>query len=367
MKLQSLRLTDFRNHADTILEPCEDINLLLGKNAQGKTNLLESIYLLSRGQSFRARRDAELIRFGCDAAQLDAKLSDGKRDCMLSIRLGARRQTLLNGIRQKRASDAAGLFHVVLFRPEDLGLVRGASSQRRRFLDTALSQLRPLYGELVNEYTRLHAHIVRILRDREPAMLGTLDDFYYRLCCVGARMIPYRASFCTALTELTEKYHADISGGEALSVRYETVSTVRDLSASPTELGRALWEHYIAHKEASLRSGNVLTGPHRDDLVFTIDGQNAREYASQGQVRTAALACKLAEREIFTRADRTPPVLLLDDVLSELDAARRAYVLRGITGGQVFITACDVKPGEVAARRVFTISGGRVCRQEGET
>ena len=356
MYLTDLQLTDFRNHADTRIAPAPGVNLIVGANAQGKTNLLEAVACLSRGHGFRTRRDAELVRFGCATAAVEGTLGGGEREYALRLLIGERRGGYVNGVRQRRILDFASLFHTVVFCPEDLELVRGAAAGRRKFLDTALCSLRPAYARLFAEYSRLHAHVVRILREGNAD--GLLDDFSYRLTCVGARMIPYRAAFCRSLAASAAGFHAEIADGEALGVRYETVSTVRDPEASPQTIAEELWTHYTAHREAELRTGSVLSGPHRDDLSFTIGGRSAREFASQGQARTAAIACKLAEREIYRKNDGAAPVLLLDDVLSELDGGRRAFILHGIRGGQVFITACDAREAEIAAQKVFTVCGG---------
>ncbi|MEA4824371.1 MAG: DNA replication/repair protein RecF [Clostridiaceae bacterium] len=368
MYLSSLRLTDFRNHADTEIHPDPGTNLILGANAQGKTNLLEAIVCLSRAQSFRARRDTELRRFGTSGAALDATLSGGEREYELRLLFGERKQAFVNGVRQRKTADFTSLFHVVLFCPEDLELVRGAGTIRRRFIDNALCALRPNYEKLYSEYNRLHAHIVRLLRDGDPDEL--LDDFSYRLYSVGARMIPYRAAFCESLSHRAAQYHAEIADSEVLMAAYKTVSTVTDTAAPASVIAGQLWAHYLAHKDASRRTGCVLTGPHRDDLLFCIGGCPAKEFASQGQARTAAIACKLAEREIFRKNDGDAPILLLDDVLSELDEKRRLFILQGITGGQVFITSCeagktrDVGTPEIPARKIFYVENGRVTERK---
>ena len=358
MYLSHLRLTDFRNHADSELRPDPGTNLILGPNAQGKTNLLEAVVCLSRAHSFRTRRDAEMIRFGAEAAAVEGTLSGGEREYALRLHFGTGRGAWVNGVRQKRSADFASLFHTVVFCPEDLDLVRGSAAERRRFLDTALCALRPNYAQLFGEYNRLHAHLTRLLQDGDPD--GLLDDFAYRFISVGARLIPYRAAFCETLSAQAAEFHAQIAEGETLSARYQTVSAVEDPSASAQTVASQLWAHFQSHREGSLRSGTMLTGPHRDDLIFTIGGNPAREYASQGQARTAAIACKLAEREIFRKSDGTAPVLLLDDVLSELDAKRRTFILQGIRDGQVFITACDAREAEIAAQKIFTVRNGQI-------
>ena len=361
MVLTHIRLTDFRNHADSELFPDPGINLILGPNAQGKTNLLEAIVCLSRAHSFRTHRDAELIRFGQPGAALEGTLFDGERSHELRLVFGEHRGASVNGVRQKRTADFASLFHTVVFCPEDLDLVRGSTAGRRKLLDTALCALRPAYAQLFSEYGRLHAHLTRLLQDGDPDNL--LDDFAYRLVSVGARIIPYRAAFCEALTAQAAAFHAQIAGGETLSIAYKTVSAVEDPGAPAQIIAAQLWAHYQSHKERSLRSGSLLTGPHRDDLVFTINGTDARSYASQGQARTAALSVKLAEREIFLAETGEIPVLLLDDVLSELDASRQEFVLNRIGGGQTLVTCCEAESvSRLLSGRVLYMDKGRVSQ-----
>ncbi len=349
MVLTELRLRDFRNYEELTLRPAPGRNLFSGENAQGKTNLLEAVFLLSGAKSFRAGRDAELLRFGAEEALVSARVFTGGREQSLDLRLGARRQTLLNGVRQRRGADWAGRVRTVLFCPEDLELWRDGAAARRRFMDTALCQLRPAYSAHLAEYQRLLAHMGVILRtgEQKPSLLDTLDDFAYRLCAAGACLVPYRAAFCEALSRLTREIHGDISEGrERLTLSYRAASGLEDPGASAAVLGRQLWAHWQSHRDAALRAGQVLTGPHRDDILFCVDGREARSFASQGQVRTAALACKLGERQLFCKLGGEHPILLLDDVLSELDARRRAFVLEGIREGQVFITACDPPPAQ---------------------
>lgn len=363
MFFSSLTLENFRNHAFTEISPAADINLIIGENAQGKTNLLEAIYCLSRGNGFRSRKESELIRFGYADTALKGTLQGKNRDYQLLLRLGAHRGAFINEVRKKHIGEFTNLFHVILFAPDDLNLLKGPAANRRFLLDSTLCQLRPHYSELLSEYNRLHAHIRTILKEGDPH--GVLDDFMYQLCVTGAQIIPYRAAFCKALAIQSAVYHAEIAGGEKLDAVYKTVSSVTDPEGLPKNIGRELWKHYEEHREASMKTGSLLTGPHRDDILFSIgnDGLPAKTFASQGQVRTAAIAVKLAQREIFRRADGESPVLLLDDVLSELDASRRSYILRGITGGQVFITSCDPDALQEKACRVFAVKNGVVSER----
>ena len=231
-------------------------------------------------------------------------------------------------------------------------------------MDLSLCQLRPRYAEALAEYTRLHEHKTRILRDSEeyPQLLETLPDFNTRLCQVGAVLIHYRARYCRALEQYAAQAHGECSGGrEELTLHYETVKTVTDPFAPHAELVSALEEHQRTHHQAELASRLCLSGPHKDDIAVSVNGRSARQFCSQGQVRTAALAMKLADREIHKNAIGEYPVMLLDDVLSELDPKRQEYVLNRITGGQVFITCCENdRLDRLVGGRVFHIRNGEV-------
>ena len=219
------------------------------------------------------------------------------------------------------------------------------AAARRRMMDMAISQLRPKYGALLAEYSRLYDQKSAILRDwrEKPSLLDTLDDFSDQMCRVSAKLIRYRAAYASRLNIAAAPIHADFSGGrDQLTLAYRTVSTVADALGTEKEIYYALCDHQEQHRRAELDSGQCLTGAHKDDLrSSTSTARRARAFASQGQTRTAALSLKLAEREIFHDESDEYPVLMLDDVLSELDAQRQAFVLNRIGGGQTLITCCE--------------------------
>ena len=360
MIVKSITLDFFRNysHLETAFSP--DVNVICGENAQGKTNLLEAIGYLSTASSRRARYDRELIAFGADHAFVKAEVFSRERDFTLEARLsrGSRRQLLSNGVKLKTAGELAGVLNTVFFCPEDLMLIREGAAERRRFLDECICQLRPRYAAALAEYRRLHEQKTRILRDWEekPSLLDTLDDFNLRMAQTGAILIHYRAHFARRLRETAPSIHREFSGGrEELGLKYETVSTVVDPEGSVKDILSALMAHQENHRRAELESRQCLSGPHKDDLTVELGGVAARQFASQGQTRTAALSLKLAAREIFYGDTGEWPVLLLDDVLSELDQRRQSFVLNRIKGGQVFITCCEDE-------KLEHLEGGRVLR-----
>ena len=347
MRLDSLKLRDFRNYETLSLDFAPGVNLIVGDNAQGKTNLLEAISYFGSGRSFRAQKTAEMIRFGADFADLEANVFSQDRHQSLRFVLfsGSRpRQIWRNGAKKKTAGDIAGVLPSVLFCPEDLMVLKAGSSARRRLGDTALCDLRPNYEAALSQYNRILEQKNRILKDRfdNPALLEILPEYNTRLCQVGALLISYRARFFDSLGKEAAAFHHSFSGGcEDFALQYRTVSTVTDPFAPVATLTDQLQEHLNSHYRAELESSQCLTGPHKDDFDVTLSGISLKSYGSQGQTRTAAISLKLAQRELCKRETGEEPLLLLDDVLSELDPGRQDFVLNQIESGQVFITCCE--------------------------
>ena len=347
MNLESVALRSFRNYQEAQLTFDPGVNLIVGDNAQGKTNLLEAIAYLGSGKSFRAQKTAELIRFGADFGEVEGTVFAQQRKQTLRFVLfpGSRaRQIWRNGAKQKTAADIAGVLPTVLFCPEDLLMLKAGAAQRRRFGDSALCQLRPNYDAALTQYNRILEQKSRILKDHftDSRVLDILPEYNLRLCQVGALLISYRTRFYEALGAAAADFHGQFSGGkEEFSLEYRTVSTVKDPFASVSQLTEDLQEHLQQHSRAELESGQCLTGPHKDDFTVTLSGIDLKAYGSQGQTRTSAISLKLAQRELMRREWGEEPVLLLDDVLSELDPGRQDFVLNKIVSGQVFITCCE--------------------------
>ena len=367
MRIDGLFLENFRNYRQQEFSFAPDCNVIFGDNAQGKTNLLEAIQYLSCGASDRAKSDRELIAFSAEHAVLSGEVFTRERELLLRAELyrGKRRRLWVNKVPAKTAAELSGVLQTVFFCPEDLLLIRDGAAARRRFLDNALCQLRPRYAAALASYRRAYVHKTRILRDcdQQPCLLQTLPEFNERLVQCGAVLIHYRAQFIRRLADIAAANHADCSGGkERLALSYQTVSSVREPLEEPAVLVRQLRAHMEEHKCAELGSRLCLSGPHKDDLCVEIDGRDAKTYCSQGQTRTAALSLKLAEREIYKNASGEAPVLLLDDVLSELDSRRQEFVLNRIAGGQVFITCCeDDRLPLLLGGKVFHVTDGRTA------
>ena len=347
MNLTELYLRSFRNYEELELTLDPGVNLIVGDNAQGKTNLLESIFYLGSGKSFRAQKNSEMIRFSSDFGEIQGKIFSQEREQTirwLLFKSSKPRQLYRNGAKKKTASEISGVLPTVLFCPEDLMVLKTGASQRRRMGDYVLCQLRPNYDAALTEYHRILEQKSRILKDHfeNPGVLEILPEYNQRLCQVGALLISYRARFYESLSREAARFHGEFSGGkEEFLLEYRTDSGISDPFASVSQLTEDLNSHLERRFRAELETGQCLVGPHKDDFEVSLSGINLKSYGSQGQTRTAAISLKLAQRELMAREFGEQPVLLLDDVLSELDPGRQDFVLNQIVSGQVFITCCE--------------------------
>ncbi len=365
MRLVSLELRNYRNYSRLDLEPGARLNVFLGANGQGKTNLLESVALLALSTSPRARRDAELIGPLAPEARVAALVESGGRrvEIRISVQLDAagrtRRRIEVDG-QPRRAVDLPGLFRVTLFWPDDLNLVKAGPEHRRRLLNEMLVQVRPGYARTLTGYSRVldqrNSLLKQVAAAEQPP--SALDVWDLELARLGAELVEARREAVAALSGTAAAGHAAISGGEQLELAY---------AGPPDDLQRAL----EACRRDDIRRGSSGVGPHRDDVVIRLDGRDARAFASQGQQRTAVISIKLAEAAVVAEMSGERPLLLLDDVLSELDASRRGSLLERLGDpGQVVITSVEADPFPAAVigqSVVRCIEGGLVttCGQTG--
>lgn len=358
MELKRLRLRNHRNYAHLDLVPGAGINVFIGPNGQGKTNLLEAVAMLALSSSPRARREIELVGPVGPGAKIDAEVEAHGRRLEVAIALDvegdrARRTIEVDGVR-RRGVDLPGNFRVTLFWPDDLGLVKAGPELRRRFLNQMLVQVEMGYARALAGLRRVLEQRNSLLKriaagDEASAVLEVWDR---ELVVYGSEIMRARAKAVEELRPEAARCHAEIAGGERLEIAYQ--GPPEDLAAA---VQKSLGD--------DLRRGVTTVGPHHDDLVISLDGRDARSYASQGQQRTAVVSLKLAEAELVARRTRERPVLLLDDVLSELDAERRAALLRKIgDGGQVIVTSAEAGPFPqemMADARVWTVSAGTIA------
>ncbi len=341
MKVERLHVRQYRNIEEAEMIPSPEINLLYGENAQGKTNLLEALWLFTGGRSFRGAKDAELPRFGEKQAVLSAEFFTDDRHQQAVITINGRRKAVVNGVEQPAMSRLVGRFPAVVFFPDHLTLIKNGPDGRRRLLDAALCQLRPTYIQSVAAYSRVLTQRNALLRqwNARPSE-ELLDALTGKLAEYGQQIVKNRLDYTNRLQETAVERYNGLSGGrEQLSLSYEPGKHYEDLTDDACR--EQLLREWTAHRRADIEAGFTTVGPHREDLHVRIDGRSARLYGSQGQQRSAVLALKLAEAEILRETTGKRPAVLLDDVMSELDAARQAYIVQQLAGWQVFITCCD--------------------------
>lgn len=355
MVITSLDLYNYRNYGSLHLDLHPEINVFYGDNAQGKTNILESVYVSATTKSHRGSKDREIIRFGEDESHIKLMLL---RDSVpvridMHLRKNGAKGIAVNGIPLKRASELFGVVNVVFFSPEDLSLVKNGPAERRRFINMELCQLNPLYVHSLIQYNRAIMQRNQLLKDSGiyPETETLLDTWDEQLVHFGKEIIREREKFIRELAGIVAGIHERLSGGrEKMDVRYEPNSRAEDLALD-----------LLSGRQRDIRMKTTCTGPHRDDISFFVNEVDIRRYGSQGQQRTAALALKLAEIEMVKKITGEEPVLLLDDVLSELDAGRQDHLLLAIRHTQTLITCTGLD--EFISRnfrinRVFRVNDG---------
>lgn len=360
MIVRRLSFCDYRNLCGGELLPDPRMNVIFGQNAQGKTNLLEALWLFTGGRSFRGSRDAELIAFGRDTARLELDFFSEEREqnAVLTIR-GKKRSAALNGVEYAGVMELVGRFRAVIFSPEHLSLVKEGPALRRAFLDGALCQLKPVYARILFQYNRVLQQRNALLKDipRHAELLDTLEIWDEKLAQRGARLMAERDEYVRRLSAPAQRIYQGLSGGrEEFSVCYRTAA---DGPQTAEQWESLLREILSRARREDLSAGFTTAGPHRDDLEILVDGRAARSFGSQGQQRSCVLALKLAEAELVQQLAGEPPVVLLDDVMSELDAGRQDYLLHQLLEKQVFLTCCDP---QTAARYS---GGGRFEMEQG--
>ena len=357
MRLRRLQLKNHRNYAQLDLTPGPSLNVFIGANGQGKTNLLEAVAMLALSASPRARRESELVGPVGPSSKIEADAETGTTTREIAITLTiegdrTRRVIEVDGAR-RRAVDLPGHFRVALFWPDDLGLVKAGPELRRRFLNQMLVQVEPGYARALAGLRRVLEQRNSLLKRMAAGQGGDdmLDAWNQELVKVGREIAAARAKAVQQLAPEAARCHAEIASGEHLEIGYE---------GPPENFAEAV-NNSLAE---DLRRGSTSIGPHRDDLTVLLDGKEARSYASQGQQRTAVVSLKLAEASLIQARTGERPVLLLDDVLSELDGERRAALLAEVAaGGQVIITSVEAgpfPPDLIAQAMVWTVTEGRI-------
>ena len=396
MIIKSLDLMDFRNYENLNIDFGSGINIFYGDNAQGKTNILEAIYMSATTKSHRGTKDKDIIRFGCEEGHirlflLNSDNVESKLD--IHLRKSKTKGIAVDGVRLKKATELLGLINVVLFSPEDLDIIKGGPGERRRFIDMELCQLDDFYIYNLNNYNRIINQRNNLLKDLyfNPSLKDTIGIWDSQLVSFGSKVIERRVLFVKQLNDVIAGIHERLSGGkEHLEIVYEPNVSIEDFE-----------KELAASTDRDIRSKMTNVGPHRDDLVFIIkrnenpdikidkstsdtdqdtiyrsesevksrsdEGIDVRKFGSQGQQRSAALSLKLSEIEIVKKLSKDTPVLLLDDVLSELDSNRQNFLLDSIGDVQTMITCTGLDEfvnSRLKVDRVFNVTNGSVSMQE---
>ncbi|TWT00633.1 DNA replication/repair protein RecF [Planomicrobium sp. CPCC 101079] len=368
MRIDRLELLNYRNYESLDLSFSPEINVLIGENAQGKTNIMESLYVLSMAKSHRTSNDKELIRWETDYGKIKADVYRKYGKLPLEITLSKKgKSAKVNHLEQRRLSDYIGQLNVVMFAPEDLNLVKGSPQVRRRFIDMEIGQISPLYLHDLLTYQKLLKQRNHILKQNygKKSIDDVMFDVYTEQFIEAAvKIIRKRYQFMDLLQKWAEPIHQGISRGlEQLQIRYQPISGLKPEWTSE-EMASFLEQKLAEVRKRELERGLTLVGPHRDELQFFVNGYDVQTYGSQGQQRTTALSLKLAEIELIKQEVGEAPVLLLDDVLSELDDYRQSHLLNTIKGAvQTFVTTTSVEGIQhetIQSARLFEVSQGMV-------
>ena len=349
MIIKNIYLENFRNYEKQNIELSPEKNVFFGFNGQGKTNIIEAIYYFCTGKSFRSIHDKEVIKFGNEYSHIRIDFEDKHRENTADIYITEKKSVKLNDINFEKLSELIGMINMVIFTPEHLNLIREGPGIRRNFIDVLISQIKPMYFQHLMNYYKVLKQRNNLLKNRK--MLSTIDVWDEKLSSYGVKICEYRNEVLSVINEYIKKFESD---GEIFTVQYSPSikNDFKDKENFINQLKQGL--------ERDLEKGITMTGPHRDDFDVLLNGKSLKKYGSQGQTRTGVLKIKLAECEIIKNITGEEPVLLLDDVLSELDEKRRNYFTQNIEGRQVIITCTDRNFAESAKGRFFYVEEGKV-------
>lgn len=343
MILSRLHLVNYRNYSEESFEFSPGVNVICGKNAQGKTNLLESIYLLSRGYSHKTGTLSDMIGFDKDGFFVEGTVDGETGRNMLSVKLsGKKKTTALNRKNESRRDAILKVLNTILFEPDDLKIVKDGPEKRRRFMNNEISGFRPHYQYILKNYTKIHSQRNALLKEikYDRTLAATLDSWDEQLIKYGAPLMRYRIDYLHRLNRRARELHRELSGGlEEMTLFYQN-NLLKELE--DTERIETIFRDQLRiSRQTDIAKGATTYGPHVDDLMIKLNGRDAKKYGSQGQQRTAAISLKLSQIEIYREGTGDYPVVLLDDILSELDDKRQRNILSILGKTQSFITCTD--------------------------
>ena len=357
MIVKRVELSNFRNYKLLKLDLDKKTNILYGKKSQGKTNILESVYVCSTTKSHRSNRDAELIRLDSDEAHIKLFIEKNNREQRIDIHLRRNKTKgiAINGIPIKKASELFGVFNVVIFSPEDLDIIKKGPTERRKFIDMELCQLDKIYVYNLTNYNKIVIQRNKLLKDINfrPELKQTLEVWDHQLAEYGSKIIERRQKFIKEINNIMKPIHRELTGG------VEDINIVYNKNCEAEDLLKTLEEN----RERDIKYKSTSAGPHKDDILFFHEDKNIRIYGSQGQQRTVALSLKLAEIELVKKLINDLPVLLLDDVLSELDSDRQNHLLKSLDNIQTVITCTGLDEfieNRFKINKVFQVTEGNV-------
>lgn len=362
MYIKEIEFKNFRNYENLNLSFNENLNFIVGNNAQGKTNLIEGIFMSSMGKSFRTSRDSEMIKFEEDFCKIKtfAQKSFSETEVEIIIKKDAGKFIKVDGINISKTSDILDNIYIVIFSPEDLKIVKDEPEKRRKFIDRELSIIKPAYYDALSNYKKVLSQRNAYLKEKNIDF-SILDIWNMQLSKYGAKIIFLRQEFIKKVDKISKEIHRKITNGkENLILEYDPNVKYNE---DQTFLEEYLYDEIKRAEENDLRNRTTTRGPHRDDIQFFINGINVRNFGSQGQQRTAALSLKLAELDLIKEETGENAVLLLDDVMSELDPVRQEFLIKSLYDIQLFITSTEITENlkEIVEKgKIFTVEGGKV-------
>lgn len=360
MQIKEVSLQQFRNLSKLHITPAAGINVFYGDNAQGKTNFLEALYFCALGRSLRGKNEQQLIAFDAQESHIRMEVTRKNRSDRIDVHLKReeKKGIAVNGLAVKKMGDLFGTLYAVIFSPEDLSLVKDGPAERRRFLDMELCQISHVYYYDLQQYHRILKQRNHLLKEmkQKPSLSDTLSVWDTQLVAYGKKIITARAKFLTRLDDIAAKKQEALTGGkDCLKTEYK-----------PNCEAIHLAERLEKSLERDILTGSTQIGPHKDDISFLVNGKDAKQFGSQGQQRTTVLSARLAEIELIQEETGEKPVLLLDDVLSELDENRQQYLMQSIEGLQAFLTCTgieDAVKGYLQKENLFFVKNGQITKK----
>ena len=364
MYIENHIIKNFRNIEHMELEPVNGINVIYGENGHGKTNIIESIWLFTGCNSFRTRKNTELIKNDSKFSEIDMNFFSYDRDQTAKLLISSQKEAYLNGIKQISPRKFLGEFQAVVFSPSVLSVIKDGPAEKRKFLDIAISLVKPNYAVLLSRYNKAVFQRNALLKQINQTSKGEelLFAFDEEIARYGGRIIDYRIKYIEDLKSFSADVYREISNDrEKMSIEY--VNTLKETAQTSAEWSEILYNESVKNHKRDIMRISTNTGPHKDDITIYLNDMDARSYGSQGQQRSCALALKISEASILRKTSGEQPIALLDDVMSELDSKRQKYLIKFFDGWQVFVTCCDRSHlRKISSDKTFKIADGKVKR-----